>query len=98
MVGGVVLGQSIDPEDRRWCPAPWWENCQEIPEMEIPVGFDVKLVYPFLSFVQAVRRLQGHFLTVEVEGGNSQNYLHSRGWSRPHGVGEGEESLPLNRV
>ena len=37
--------------------------------MEIPVGFDVELVYPFLTFMQAVRRLQGHFLTVKVEGG-----------------------------
>ena len=84
-LGGVVLGQSVDPEDRRWCPAPWWKNCQEIPKMEIPVGFDVKLVYPFLGYVQAVRRLQGHFLTVKVEGGFPKlppfPQLESTSWS-----------------
>ena len=69
MVGGVVLDQSVDPEDGRWRPASRWENCQEISKMEIPVGFDVELVYPFLGYVQAVCRLQGNLLTVKVEGG-----------------------------
>ena len=84
-LGGVVLGQSVDPEDGRWRPASRWENCQEIPKMEIPVGFGVELVYPFLGYVQAVRRLQGNLLTVKVEGGFPKlppfPQLESTSWS-----------------
>ena len=84
-LGSVDLGQSVDPEDGRWRPASRWKNCQEISKMEIPVGFDVELVYPFLGYVQAVRCLQGNLLTVKVEGGFPKlppfPQLESTSWS-----------------
>ena len=85
-LGGVDLGQSVDPEDGRWCPASRWENCQEIFKMEVSMGFDVELVYPFLGYVQAVRRLQGNLLTMKVEGGGFPRLppfpqLESTSWS-----------------